>query len=215
MHLPAPVTESPRLATLSLWCESTTEVLTARPTPWVRWRAGEIGKALGVRYLLEGSVRKAGEQVRINVQLIDSTSGFQVWADDFTGEMKDVFSLQEQTALKIAQSLNLKLSPKEEEAIQHRYTGNPQAYDAYLRGQALVQYPDDPAKLEAARRAYEESLRSDPNYPLALAGLSWVEAQIYRNLDSTPAHLQHAEEYAQRALAIRNYPRFMWRWGRF
>ena len=164
--------------------------------------AGEIGKALGVRYLLEGSVRKAGEQVRINVQLIDSTSGFQVWADDFTGEMKDVFSLQEQTALKIAQSLNLKLSPKEEEAIQHRYTGNPQAYDAYLRGQALVQYPDDPAKLEAARRAYEESLRSDPNYPLALAGLSWVEAQIYRNLDSTPAHLQHAEEYAQRALAI-------------
>ena len=164
--------------------------------------AAEIGKAMGVRYLLEGSVRKAGDQVRINVHLIDSTSGFQVWADDFTGEMKDVFSLQEQTALKIAQSLNLKLSPQEEQAIQHRYTGNPQAYDAYLRGQAFLQYPDEPEKLEAARRAYEESLRSDPNYPLALAGLSWVEAQIYRNLDSSPAHLQHAEEYAQHALAI-------------
>ncbi len=164
--------------------------------------AAEIGKAFGVRYLLEGSVRKAGNQVRINVQLIDSTSGFQVWADDFTGEMKEVFSLQEQTALKIAQSLNLKLSPKEEEAIQHRYTGNPQAYDAFLRGQALVQYPDQPDKLEAARRAYEESLTSDPNYPLALAGLAWVEAQIYRNVDSKPAHLQHAEEYARRALAI-------------
>jgi TolB-like protein/Flp pilus assembly protein TadD len=164
--------------------------------------AAELGKAFGVRYLLEGSVRKAGDQVRINVQLIDSTSGFQVWADDFTGEMKDVFSLQEQTALKIAQSLNLKLSPKEEQAIQHRYTGNPQAYDAFLRGQALVQYPDEPDKLEAARRAYEESLKYDPNYALALAGLAWVEAQIYRNLDSTPAHLQRAEEYAQRALAI-------------
>jgi eukaryotic-like serine/threonine-protein kinase len=164
--------------------------------------AAELGKAFGVRYLLEGSVRKAGDQVRINVQLIDSTSGFQVWADDFTGEMKDVFSLQEQTALKIAQSLNLKLSPKEEEAIQHRYTGNPQAYDAFLRGQALVQYPDQPEKLEAARRAYGESLTSDPNYPLALAGLAWVEAQIYRNVDSTPAHLQHAEEYARRSLAI-------------
>src|ERR1017187_1680776 len=164
--------------------------------------AAEIGKAFGVRYLLEGSVRKAGDQVRINVQLIDSTSGFQVWADDFTGEMKDVFSLQEQTALKIAQSLNLKLSPKEEEAIQHRYTGNPQAYDAFFRGQALIKYPDQPEKLEAARRAYEESLTSDPNYPLALAGLAWVEAQIYRNVDSTPAHLQHAEEYARRALAI-------------
>jgi len=95
---------------------------------------------LGVRYLLEGSVRKAGEQVRINVHLIDSTTGFQVWADDFTGEMKDVFSLQEQTALKIADSLNLKLSPQEQQAIRHRYTQNPQAYDAYLRGQALVQF---------------------------------------------------------------------------
>jgi serine/threonine protein kinase/cytochrome c-type biogenesis protein CcmH/NrfG len=164
--------------------------------------AAEIGKAFGVRYLLEGSVRKAGDRVRINVQLIDSKSGFQVWADDFTGEMKDVFSLQEQTALKIAQSLNLKLSPKEEEAIHHRYTGNPQAYDAFLRGQALVQYPDQPEKIEAARRAFEESLESDPNYALALAGLAWVEVQIYRNLDSTPAHLQHAEQYAERALAV-------------
>jgi TolB-like protein len=68
--------------------------------------ATDIGKELGVRYRLEGSVRKSGDQVRINVQLIDSNSGFQVWADDFTGEMKDVFSLQEQAALKIAQSLN-------------------------------------------------------------------------------------------------------------
>src|SRR6202142_213481 len=89
--------------------------------------AAEIGKMLGVRYLLEGSVRKAGDQVRINVHLVDSTTGFQVWADDFVGEMKDVFSLQEQTALKIAQSLNLKLSPQEQQAIQHRYTQNPQA----------------------------------------------------------------------------------------
>jgi serine/threonine protein kinase/tetratricopeptide (TPR) repeat protein len=164
--------------------------------------AAELGKTFGVRYLLEGSVRKAGDQVRVNVQLIDSTNGFQAWADDFTGEMKDVFSLQEQTAMKIAQSLNLKLSPKEEEAIHRRYTGNPQAYDAYLRGQALVQYPDQPAKIEAARLAFQEALKSDANYALALAGLSWVEVQIYRNIESTPNHLKNAEEYAQRALAI-------------
>ncbi|MGA9555443.1 MAG: protein kinase [Terriglobales bacterium] len=164
--------------------------------------AAEIGKALGVRYLLEGDVRKAGDQVRINVQLIDSTSGFQVWADDFTGEMKDVFSLQEQTAIKIAQSLNLKLSPQEQEAIQHRYTGNPQAYDAFLRGRALIQFPDEPDKLEAARRSYEDALKYDPNYPLALAGLAWVEAQIYRNLESKPEHLERAEEYVRRAMAV-------------
>jgi eukaryotic-like serine/threonine-protein kinase len=162
----------------------------------------DIGKELGVRYLLEGSVRKAGDQVRINVHLIDSTSGFQVWADDFSGEMKDVFSLQEQTALKIAESLNLKLSPQEQQAIQHRYTQNPKAYDAYLRGQDLVEYFDQPDKLEAARRHFEEALKSDPDYPLAIAGLSWVEGQIYRNIEATPDHLQRAEQFAQRALAV-------------
>ena len=164
--------------------------------------AAEIGKALGVRYLLEGSVRKAADQVRINVHLIDSTSGFQVWADDFVGEMKDVFSLQEQTALKIAGSLNLKLTPQEHQAIQHRYTQNPQAYDAYLRGHALVQFSDRRDKVEAARRDFEQALQSDPDYPLALAGLSFVEGQIYRNLDANPSHLQRAEQFAQRALAI-------------
>jgi serine/threonine protein kinase/Flp pilus assembly protein TadD len=164
--------------------------------------ATDVGKLLGVRYLLEGTVRKSGDQVRINVQLIDATSGFQVWADDFTGEMKDVFSLQEQTAMKIAQSLNLKLTPQEQQAIQHRYTQNPEAYDAYLRGQALVASFDQADSLESARKNFEQALRSDPNYPLAIAGLAWVEGQIYRNLDSNPMHLQRAESYARRALAI-------------
>ncbi|MGA7850824.1 MAG: protein kinase [Terriglobales bacterium] len=164
--------------------------------------AAEIGKVLDVRYLLEGSVRKAGDQVRINVHLIDSTTGFQVWADDFIGEMKDVFSLQEQTALKIAESLNLKLSPQEQQAIQHRYTQNPQAYDAYLRGEALVQFSDQPEKVEAARRHFEEALQSDPDYAPALAGLAFVEGQTYRNSDANPVHLQRAEQFAQRALAV-------------
>ncbi|MBV9086781.1 MAG: hypothetical protein JOY79_04800 [Acidobacteriaceae bacterium] len=164
--------------------------------------AAQIGKELGVRYVLEGTVRKAGNQVRINVHLIDSTSGFQVWADDFTGEMKDVFSLQEQTALRIAESLNLKLSRQEQQAIHHRYTQNPQAYDAYLRGQAASQHNDVPEKLEEARRFYEKALQLDPDYPPAIGGLARVEGQIYRNLDSNPAHLKRAEEFAQRALAL-------------
>jgi serine/threonine protein kinase/Tfp pilus assembly protein PilF len=164
--------------------------------------AAEMGKALGVRYLLEGSVRKAGDQVRINVHLIDSTTGFQVWADDFVGEMKDVFSLQEQTALKIAGSLNLKLTPQEQQAIQHRYTQNTQAYDAYLRGHALVEHFDQPEKLEAARGFFEDALKSDPNYAPALAGLAWVEGQIYRNIDANPSHLLLAEQFAQRALTL-------------
>ena len=162
----------------------------------------EIGKALGVRYVLEGSVRKAGDEVRVNVHLIDANSGFQVWADDFTGEMKDVFSLQEQTALKIAQSLNLKLTPQEQQAIQKRYTQNPQAYDAYLRGSALVDSFDQRESLETARKNFELALRLDPDYAPAIAGLAWVEGQIYRNLEPNPEHLQRAENYARRALAI-------------
>jgi tetratricopeptide (TPR) repeat protein len=116
--------------------------------------------------------------------------------------MKDVFSLQEQTALKIAESLNLKLSPQEQQAIQHRYTQNPQAYDAYLRGESLVQFGDQADKLEAARRHFEDALQFDPNYAPALAGVSWIEGQIYRNIDANPSHLQRADQLAQRALAI-------------
>jgi TolB-like protein/cytochrome c-type biogenesis protein CcmH/NrfG len=162
----------------------------------------EIGRELQVRYLLAGSVRRAGNQVRVNVQLIDASTGFQVWADDFTGELKDVFALQEQTALKIGGALNLKLSPAEERAVEHRYTQNPQAYDAYLRGRTLAAYHDVPEKLDAARREFEQALQADPNYPLALAGLSDVEGEYYRNVDSAPARLQRAEQLAQRALAI-------------
>ena len=162
----------------------------------------DIGKQLGVRYLLEGSVRKAGDEVRINVHLTDATSGFQVWADDFTGQMKDVFTLQEQTAMKIAQSLNLKLTPQEQQAIKKRYTDNPQAYDAYLRGSGLTNSFDIEDSLLAARGQFEQALKLDPNYAPAIAGLAWVEGQLYRNIDSKPEHLKKAEEYAARALQI-------------
>jgi TolB-like protein/predicted Ser/Thr protein kinase len=163
--------------------------------------AAELGRQLGVRYLLEGTVRKSGDQVRINVHLIDSTTGFQVWADDFTGQMKDVFSLQEQTALKIAQALNLNLSPQETKAIQQRYTENPQAYEAFLAGRGLLEV-ETPERFEAARKDFELALKFDPNYAPAMAGLSHVEGLYYRDLATDPSHLQKAEEYARRAIAI-------------
>jgi serine/threonine protein kinase len=179
----------------------------ASPTSTARFKGAqkdsqEIGRELQVRYLLGGSVRKAGNRVRINVQLIDCSNGFQVWADDFVGDMQDVFALQEQTALKTAQALNLSLSTQEQQAVLRRYTQNAAAYDAYLRGQALTWNWDDPQKLEVARREYEEALRLDPQYALALAGLSRVENFYYRNVDSDEAHLSRAEEFAKRALAV-------------
>jgi TolB-like protein/cytochrome c-type biogenesis protein CcmH/NrfG len=162
----------------------------------------DMGQELGVQYLLQGSVRKAGDQVRISVQLIDASTGFQTWADDFVGDLKDVFSLQDQTALKIAQALNLKLTPQEKNAVERRYTQNPQAYEAYLRGRALADFMDQPKNLEAARANFEKALKLDPNYAPALAGLSIVESLYYRNLDPSEAHMRLARQLAERALAI-------------
>ncbi|HEV2103370.1 MAG TPA: protein kinase [Candidatus Acidoferrum sp.] len=164
--------------------------------------AADLGHQLGVRYLLEGSVRKAGNQVRINVQLIDSTTGFQTWADDFTGDLQNVFSLQEQAALKIAEALNLHLSPQEQQAVLRRYTQNPQAYQEFLVGRSLLIHEDQPAELELARKHFESALKLDPNYAPALAGLSHVQGYYYRDVNSDPAYLQRADQLARQALAI-------------
>jgi TolB-like protein/Flp pilus assembly protein TadD len=163
--------------------------------------AAETGRRLGVRFLLEGSVRRSADQVRVNVHLVDSSTGFDAWAEDFKGETKDVFSLQEQTALKIAQALDLKLSPQEKQVLGRRYTQNAQAYEAYLIGRALTEHENEPDKLEAARSHFEEALKLDPEYAPALAGLASVEGYYYRDVDSKPAHLERAEQLAQRAVA--------------
>jgi TolB-like protein/Flp pilus assembly protein TadD len=162
----------------------------------------DIGQELQARYLLDGSVRKAGDEVRINVRLLDVSSGIQVWADDFTGSMKDVFSLQEQTALKIADALDLHLSEQEEKGIEHRGTQNPQAYQDYLQGRALLAFEDQPEKLALARTHFEDALKIDPNYALALAGLSHVDQFNYRDNDSNPAYLERADQLARAALKI-------------
>lgn len=110
--------------------------------------------------------------------------------------------MQERTAIRIAEALNLNLTPQEQQTVQRRYTENPEAYDAYLRGRAVQGEFDRPEKLEEARRDFEESLRHDPNYAPALAGLSWVEAQYYRNLGGDASHLKRADELAQRARVV-------------
>jgi eukaryotic-like serine/threonine-protein kinase len=162
----------------------------------------DLGRQLGVRYLLEGGIRKAGDQIRINVQLIDSTTGFQTWADDFVGSDQDVFSLQEQLALKIAEALNLRLTPQEQQAVKRRYTENPQAYEAYMMGRVFLEQEDQPEKLEAARKYFQQALQLDPNYAPALIGLSSVEGYYYRDINSDPAYHQRAIDLAHRALAL-------------
>ena len=182
-------------------------LVVAPPSAAARYRgqavdARKVGRALGVDYLLEGSVRKADRRVRVSARLVSTQTGFQLWAEELDGELDDVFRVQEEMALRIAEALDLRLSPGEQQAVRRRYTKNPQAYDAYLRGRALVEYFMDPAKLETARTHLEQALELDPDYPLALVGLSRVEAQYHRNLDPSPQRLAKAERLAQRALEL-------------
>jgi TolB-like protein/DNA-binding winged helix-turn-helix (wHTH) protein len=161
----------------------------------------EIARELGARYLLVGAVRKDGTHVRITTQLIDSESGFQLWAEDFGGELGDIFAFQEQTALQIAEALNLQLNTEQRQDVSRHSTKNPEAYDAYLRGRALAGWFDDVEKLQRARSEFERALEADPEYALALAGLAEVEAQVCRNVELSESCLRRTEELARLALA--------------
>jgi len=161
-----------------------------------------LGRELGVAFVLTGSVRWAGRQVRISAQLVDAAGGFHTWAKAFQGNLDDVFALQESTALAIARELDLELSSDQREAIARRYTDDVQAYDAFLRGRALMTHWDNPDRLAAAQRRLEEALAHDPEYAPALAALARAKTELYRNMEPIPAHLEQARELADRAVEL-------------
>ena len=135
----------------------------------------QVGRALGVRYVLEGSVRRAGNRVRINAQLIDATTGRHLWADRYDGSLADVFALQDEVTRKIIAELKVHLTPTEQARQARKGTVDVDAHDAFLRGWAhyLRSTPDDYAK---AVPYLEEAIRRDPNYGRAHAAL----ASLYR-----------------------------------
>ncbi len=136
---------------------------------------GNVSRELGVRYILEGSVRHAGDRVRINAQLVDARTGGQIWAERYDGDLADVFAAQDQVTASIIDALKLTLTPDERKAVETRATDNAEAYDAYLRGLELLaerrRYDHD-ANAEALE-AFEQAVAIDPQYALALAGLAW------------------------------------------
>ncbi len=161
----------------------------------------EIGKELNVDYVLEGSVRRNGNRVRVTAQLTSVKSAAQVWGDTYERDWGDVLLVQTEIARATADALRLQL-PLQQQSIERRYPQNVAAYDAYLRGRALVEQIDNPEKLAAARVQFERALQLDGNYPLALAGLSMVEAQYCRYIQLTEGCLQREEQFARRALAL-------------
>lgn len=168
-------------------------------------KPSEIAKQLGVANLLEGSVQKTNDQVRVNVQLIRAANDSHLWADTFDRKLIDIFSVESEVAKAIADQLRAKLSGQEEEVLAARPTNNPQAYDAYLRGLAFtLKTGNSPANTLAAQKYLKEAVRLDPKFALAWALLSYVDALGYLTLTLQPTEALRDEtgQAAETALAL-------------
>src|SRR4029453_16571797 len=165
--------------------------------------AREIGKALGVATLLEGSVRRIGNRVRVNVQLIDANNDEHIWAEDYDRDLTDVFAIQTDLAQKIASALQAKLSPTEKARLDNRPTQNPDAYLVFVQAHDYASRPDRfvDTSLKAAE-LFEQATKLDPSFALAFAGLSTVESWIYHSFDPTPVHRDKARLSANESLRL-------------
>ena len=157
-----------------------------------------IGRELGVRYVLEGSVRKRGQDLRITAQLIDAASDQHIWAEKYTGTVEEVFEIQERVAEAIARALRIELTPVESKEIAHRRISDPLAYESYLRARhELLRFSGE--GLEAAQRHIRNGLNIVGENEMLLATLGQVHLQYFHSgIDPDPAHLERAEEAADR-----------------
>src|SRR5207248_6215202 len=132
-----------------------------------------IGQQTTAAYVLTGSLRRSGNRLRINVQLIDTNTDFPLWSERYDREMKDVFEVQDEIARKIAQALRITLSPQEQEALAAKPTENMEAYDLYLRGKSYARRLTR-QDMEFALQMFENAVAQDPNLAYAHAGLAIV-----------------------------------------
>ncbi len=163
----------------------------------------DIGKALGVSNILEGSVRRSGNKVRVNVQLIDANTDEHLWAYDYDRDVIDVFAIQSELAREIAKALQAKLSPAEESRMTTKPTENDKAYEAFVKAHDLSCAYEDQAKLRQSAQFYQRAIDLDPNFALALARYSQLESWMLRTHDASPEHRGRARSLAERALQLK------------
>lgn len=163
-----------------------------------------VGRELGVRYVLEGSVRKAGQRVRITAQLIDAATGAHLWADRFDGSLDDVFELQDRVALSVAGTIEPELPAIEAARSAARPTADQTAYDYYLRAYAMT--VTSSARIPEALRLIEEAIEHDPRYGPALAWAAVCCVRLVREdrSEDCEADRERARAYARRALEAAN-----------
>ena len=165
--------------------------------------ARDIGKALGVATLLEGSVRRIGNRVRVNVQLINADNDEHIWAEDYDRELTDVFAIQTDLAQKIVYTLQAKLAPNEKARLDRLPTQDPNAYLLFVQAHDYADrtdmFRDTSLKAEPL---FEQAIKLDPNFAAAFAGLSMVESWVYHSFDPLPARREKARLNADEALRL-------------
>ena len=175
------LTRLSKIADLKVISRTSTQQYQSKPG-----NLSEIAKQLGVANVLEGSVQKSGDAVRVNVQLIKAANDSHLWADTFDRKLTDIFSVETEVAKAIADQLRAKLTGQEEQVIAAKPTDNPEAYDAYLRGLAYsLKTAGTPGNSLSAQKYLREAVRLDPKFALSWALLSIVDARGYNLADSS------------------------------
>jgi adenylate cyclase len=160
----------------------------------------EIGRALGAQNIVDGSVRKAGNRIRVSVQLIKVSDGFMLWSEKYDRELKDIFEIQDEIALSICSALEARLSEQEQQVIEKVKTQDIKAYDFYMRGRHY--YRSLKNKFKLAIEMFQKAIQKDPNYALAYAGLADCYSYIYLWFQLDKEILDQALSASQKALEL-------------
>jgi non-specific serine/threonine protein kinase len=163
--------------------------------------SSQVGQQLGAAFVLEGSIRRAGDRLRITTQLVDTATGYPVWSERYDREMKDVFEVQDEIARKIAEALRIKLSRQEQEALAAKPTDNLQAYDLYLRGRSYARRLTR-QDLEFALQMLENAVTQDPKFALAYAAIANVCAYYHAHYAREDVWIHRARVAAERAMML-------------
>jgi TolB-like protein/Tfp pilus assembly protein PilF len=164
--------------------------------------AHEVGKALGVSTILEGSVQRIGNRVRVTVQLIDAANDEHIWANNYDRDLNDVFAIQTDLSKEIAGALQAKLSPSEKAQIERKPTENGEAYLAFVQAHNLQNAVEDLGKLKQSEQLYARAIELDPRFALAIARYSQLESWIVHTFERTTERREKARALAQRALQL-------------
>ncbi len=181
-----------------LWVFTRSAVVGHRDKPVT---APQVGQELNATYVLEGSLRRAGNRLRITARLVETRTARAVWAERYDRELKDVFELQDEIARSIADALRITLSPQEEKAIARKPTENTEAYNFYLRGRGYARRWTR-SDLEFAIQMFERAIQLDPRFALAYAGLASACAYIYFPHDQNPRWIEKGLQASEAALGL-------------